>query len=166
MVSLGIDPTATPVQHGGNSGLYGIVDQMVWRRGETNIKLFTRGGFVPSDCNLISYYIDAGAGLAGLLPGRADDVLTFGFAYSKISEDAAAADQDAFAFNGPPSPIRKYELVFELNYALQIAPWWTLQPDLQYIVHPGGNVLDPNDPTGAATVKNAFVAGIRSTIKF
>ncbi len=49
---------------------------------------------------------------------------------------------------------------------MQLAPWWTLQPDLQYIVHPGGNVPDPNDPTNATVVKNAFIAGVRSTIKF
>jgi porin len=45
-----------------------------------------------------------------------------------------------------------------------VAPWWVVQPDLQYIVHPGGNVADPNDPN--STIQNAFIAGIRSTIKF
>jgi carbohydrate-selective porin OprB len=38
-----------------------------------------------------------------------------------------------------------------------------VQPDLQYIVHPGGNVPDPASPN--STVGNAFVADIRSTIK-
>jgi porin len=55
-------------------------------------------------------------------------------------------------------------VVFEMTYAAQIAPWWIVQPDLQYIVHPGGNVPNPNDPTVA--IGNAFIAGIRSTIKF
>jgi hypothetical protein len=31
-------------------------------------------------------------------------------------------------------------------------------------VHPGGNVPDPNNPN--MTVRNAVVAGVRSTIKF
>ena len=47
---------------------------------------------------------------------------------------------------------------------MQIAPWWTLQPDLQYIVHPGGNVRTRS--IRQRTVENAFIAGIRSTIKF
>jgi porin len=47
----------------------------------------------------------------------------------------------------------------------RVAPWWVLQPDLQYIAHPGGNGADPNDPIGAA-IKSVFIAGIRSTIKF
>jgi hypothetical protein len=31
--------------------------------------------------------------------------------------------------------------------------------------NPGGNVANTNDPNGAA-IKNAFVAGLRSTVKF
>jgi len=54
--------------------------------------------------------------------------------------------------------------VFEATYAAQIAPWWIVQPDVQYIVHPGGNVPDPNNPN--AVIGNAFIAGIRNTIKF
>jgi porin len=54
--------------------------------------------------------------------------------------------------------------VYELSYIIQLAPWWTLQPDLQYIVHPGGNVPDPNNP--ADTVHNAVVVGARTTINF
>jgi porin len=91
-------------------------------------------------------------------------MLTFGVSYAKISRDAAALDQDKLALNGPPYPIRNEEVLFELSYQAQIAPWWTVQPDLQYIVHPGGNVPDPASPN--STVGNAFVAGIRSTVKF
>jgi porin len=163
-VSLGVDPAADPVQHRGDWGIYGVADQMVWRAGERSLNLFLRGGLAPADRNLVSYYVDGGAGFTGLLPGRANDVLTFGVAYAKISPDAAAADRDAFAAM-PPYPIRDYELVFELSYTAQIAPWWTVQPDLQFIVHPGGNASDPDDLSGAP-VANAFVAGIRSTIKF
>ena len=155
-------PPPNPLNHPGNWGIYGVADQAIWAMGKRSVNLFMRGGFVPSDRNTVSYYLDGGVGLKGLLPGREDDVLTFGAVYEKISPDLAALDRDF----GPPTPVRNYEAVFELDYAMQIAPWWTLQPDLQYIVHPGGNVLDPKDPAGTATVKNAFIAGIRSTIKF
>ena len=163
-VSLAVDSTATAIQHKGNWGVYGVADQMVWRGAETSLNLFLRGGVSPSDRNLISYYVDGGAGVKGLLPGRADDVLTFGVAYAKVSRDAAALDQDALAANGPPQAIRDHEVVFELSYAMQIAPWWIVQPDLQYIVHPGGNVANPNNAN--VTIADAFVAGVRSTIKF
>ncbi|HEV2628027.1 MAG TPA: carbohydrate porin [Pseudolabrys sp.] len=158
-VSLGVDSNATPLTHKGNSGIYGVADQMVWRGKESSLNFFLRGGFAPSDRNLVSYYVDAGAGLKGPLPGRPDDTLTFGVAYAKISKDIAAVDQDTV----PAVVVRDYEAVFELNYALQVAPWWTVQPDLQYIVHPNDG-QNPNDPT--QRLGNAFLAGIRSTIKF
>jgi len=163
-VSLGVDTTATPIQHHGNWGVYGVVDQMVWRGGDCSLNLFVRAGAAPSDRNLLSFYIDGGAAFTGLVPGLPNDVLTFGVAYAKISSDAAAADQDAALF-APPYPVRDHEVVFELSYAMRIAPWWTMQPDLQVIVHPGGNVPDPNDPH-AAPAKDTVIAGIRSTIKF
>jgi porin len=165
VVSLADPTVAGPLNHRGNWGIYGVADQTVWSAGKRSVNLFVRGSLSPSDRDLISYYVDGGTGFKGLFAGRDDDVLTFGLAYAKISRDAAAFDQDTLAANGPPFPIRDYELLFEIDYAMQIAPWWTLQPDLQYIVHPGGNVADPNDPAGAA-VKNAFIAGVRSTIKF
>jgi porin len=164
VVSLADPAAAGPLNHADNWGIYGVADQMVWRGANSSLNLFLRAGASPSDRNLLSFYIDGGAGLKGPLPGRADDVLTFGFAYAKISPDAAALDRDMLAFAGPPFPIRDYEMVLELSYKAQLAPWWIVQPDLQWIVHPGGNVSGPNNP--AVTVANAFVVGIRSTIKF
>ena len=164
VVSLANPAVVGPLNHAGNWGIYGLADQMVWRSDKASLNLFARAVLSPSDRNLISYYADGGAGFKGLLPGRADDVLTFGVSYAKISKDAAALDQDTLALNGPPYPIRNEEVLFELSYQAQIAPWWIVQPDLQFIVHPGGNVPDPNNPN--VTVGNALVAGVRSTVKF
>lgn len=146
------------LDHEGNWGFYGLVDQMIARGAESSTSVFLRGGMSPSDRNLISWYVDGGVGFKGLVPGRADDVLTFGVAYASISKDAAGFDQDNLA------PIRSAETVFELSYTAQIAPWWSIQPDLQYIVRPSGGVPDPNDPN--STVGNAFVTGVRTTITF
>jgi porin len=137
---------------------------MLWRGGEKAISVFVRSGASPSDRNLLSWYIDGGIGFKGLVRGRGDDVLTLGAAYAKISDDASNLDRDTLAFNGPPYPIRNHEFVLEASYIAQITPWWTLQPDIQYIVHPGGRVPDPSNPN--ATVKNAFLAGLRTTVKF
>jgi porin len=159
------DPTvAGPLNHNGNWGIYGAIDQTIWHEQERRVSLFVRGSVSPSDRNLISYYVDGGAGFKGLLPARPDDVLTFGVAYAKISSDAVAADQDALAVNGPPQPIRDHEIVFEVTYTLQVVPWWVIQPDFQYIIHPGGNVANPDNPN--VTVGNAVIAGLRSTFTF
>jgi porin len=152
-----------PLFHRGNWGVYGVVDQMVWRGPASSLTLFVRGGGSPSDRNLVSYYVDGGAGLKGPLLGRPDDTLTFGVAYVKISRDAVALDQDMLTISGAPFAVRDKEVVFELSYAAQIAPWWILQPDIQYIVHPNGG-QNPDDPT--LPLDHGFFAGLRSTIKF
>jgi porin len=44
-------------------------------------------------------------------------------------------------------------------------PGWTIQPDFQYIFHPGRHIANPFDPTGAA-IPNAAVVGVRTTINY
>ncbi len=44
------------------------------------------------------------------------------------------------------------------------APWWTMQADIQQILHPGGNVPDPLNPT--QPIQNAFAVAWRNSIKF
>lgn len=156
-VSLGNDQSASPLTHSGNGGIYAVADQTVWRGKEQSLSMFLRGGFAPSDRNLVSFYVDGGAALKGPFTDRSDDVLSFAVAYAKISPNAAAADQDAAAV------VRDYETVLELDYSAQIAPWWTVQPDIQYIIHPNGG-QNPADPT--QRIGNAFVTGLRSTVKF
>lgn len=152
------------IQHRGNTGFYGVADQMIWRAGDRSINVFLRAGVAPGDRNLLSAYVDGGVGIKGLFEGRGEDVLTFGVAHGKIGANASGLDRDTLAFNGPPWPIRDYETVFELSYVAKITPWWSIQPDLQYIVHPGGRVPHPLDP--ARAIGNAFIAGVRTTINF
>ncbi|MEJ2376334.1 MAG: carbohydrate porin [Pseudolabrys sp.] len=152
-----------PLYHRGNSGIYAVADQMVWRGGDSSLNVFVRGGLSPADRNLVSYYVDGGFGLKGPLPGRPNDRLTFGVAYAKISRDAVALDRDNLAIGGPPYAVRSAETVFEASYLAQLAPWWTVQPDVQYILHPSGG-QDPDDPT--QTLGHVFIAGVRSVITF
>lgn len=70
------------------------------------------------------------------------------------------------AITGTPTPIRDYEAVIELSYRIQLARDWSMQPDLQYIVHPGGNVANPYVPGGVTPIPNAFVLGWRRQLKF
>jgi porin len=147
-----------PISHSSNWGVYGVADQMIWRAANSSLNVFARAGATPPDRNLVSFYVDGGVGIKGPFAGRPDDVLTFGAAYLKISPDAAAADRDA----GLPV-VRSEEIVFELSYQAQLAPWWIIQPDVQYIVQPGGHAAGPNP---AVAIKNAAVIGVRSTIKF
>jgi porin len=162
--SLAATPTPDPLNHRGNWGMYGVIDQMLWRDNLRSASVFLRGGFSPSDRNIVAWYVDGGIGFNGLIPSRPNDTLTFGVGHSRISDDAADLDRDVRFLSGAPFPIRTAETVFELSYIAQLAPWLAFQPDIQYIVKPGGNSPAPGNPTGA--VGNAFLIGARLTIDF
>jgi porin len=145
-----------------NYGVYGIIDQLIWRlpgsEDRNGVALFGRVIGAPSDRNLVAFYADGGVTFSGMIPGRPDDALAIGFAYTGIFNEVRAYDSDL----GEPVA-RNYEALLEICYTAQLASGWTLQPDFQYIWQPGGNV--PND-AGTAAVANAAVVGLRTTIGF
>ena len=159
------DPAVVDVDtQDGNWGAYGVVDQTIWRGDETSFSLFLRGGFSPSNRNLVSWYVDAGFGIKGAFPGRGEDTLTFGIAHTTMSGNLADLDRDVAFISGAPYPVRSGETVFELSYAMQLAPWWRVQPDVQYIVRPGGASPHPDDET--RRMGDALLVGMRSEIAF
>jgi porin len=165
-VSLASPASVFPLMRQGNWGIYAVADQMVWRaaKGPQNVNLFMRAGVSPSDRNLVEAYMDGGVGFKAPLPGRDDDILTFGFALSQVSAEAVALDRETQIFTGSFFPVRDREVVLELDYTLQLAPWWTLQADLQEIFHPGGNAPSPLNPP--QPIPDAFIIGGRTFIKF
>jgi porin len=151
----------------GSSAIYGIVDQQIYRQPgggpDTGIMVFSRVAASSPDRNPAEFYLDGGIVFAGMLPQRPDDKLGATFIYTRLSRDAAALDRDTIFFTGMPQPIRDYEMTVSLAYQAQIMPGWTVQPEFQYIIHPNGNVVDPDAGTA---LKNAAVFALRSTIKY
>ncbi len=143
-----------PLDH--NWGLYGIIDQLVWRvpgsEEAKGVGVFARFIGAPEDRNLIDFYFDGGLTFSGMIPHRPGDTFAIGFAYTNISDDVSAFDVD---FGEPVA--RNYEALIEICYTYQINPGWSLQPNFQYIFQPGGNV---------AGVEDATVLGARTTISF
>lgn len=154
----------------GDSGIYGIFDQQLYRPkggdAESGITVFSRISAAPTDRNLVDFYADGGIVFAGMVPGRPADKFGGSVIYMHMSDQARALDLDTIANTGQPRPLRDYELAFELTYQAEIVPGWSVQPVLQYIVHPGGHVPDPSDPTGASAIPNAVVFGARTTIRY
>ena len=156
------DQLTGALDRSGDWGVYAIADQAVWRRPgseDQGVSLFLRMGGAPSNRNLIAWYVDAGIGFKAPFPARPDDVLTIGAAYGRIGSAAAGADRLA----GPPTPVRDNEAVIEVSYIASVLPGWTVQPDLQYVIHTGGNVANP---TGSGTIGNAVVLGVRTALAF
>jgi porin len=161
------DPASTgiPLDHTGDWGVYGVMDATLYQTDAgNNLSGFVRiGAGTPGDRNLVSFYTDAGLTYGGLIPGRDDDTAGIGVAFARFGNNARGLDQDTQFFTGNPAfPIRSEEVVLELTYQAQLAPWLTLQPDLQYIINPDGGVLNPD----GLRRHDAVVLGLRSTITF
>jgi porin len=126
-----------PRNHGQNYGGYLSLEHAAGAKaGEPGaVALHVRTGFAPADRNALGWVIDAGARWQGPLPGRPQDYFAVGFAHAEHSGDFSRAAREA----DPTSPAPDFEQVIELAYGIQFTEKFTLQPDLQYIRHPGGS---------------------------
>jgi porin len=120
------------------------------------LRVFGRAGFAPEDRNLVDFYAETGLNYRGLLPGRGQDVAGVGFTYTSLSNDLRQEARDANRFQGTHQPLLDYEAILEITYEANLAPWLQVQPDLQYIIHPGGSPR--ND--------DALILGLRTVITF
>ena len=124
--------TGVAALHRGNYGVYGIVDQQLYRPkggdAASGISVYTRGSVSPSDRNLVDAYIDGGIVFAGLVPKRPDDKFGAAIIYSRFSNSVHAFDRDQANFGALATSPRDYEANLELTYVAQVVPGWTLQP--------------------------------------
>jgi porin len=100
------------------------------------------------------------------MDARPDDLFGVGIGYTQISQSARGLDRDTAFFGNPLLPVRSYEALVEVTYIAKMAPGWSLQPDLQIIRQPGGNIPDPRDPTGLLPLRSSLVLGLRSLLRF
>ena len=132
----------------GDPCFYLLFDQMVYRLGAPGsgrgLTPFVSFVFQPTNRNLFPFFFDGGFVFRGPFASRPKDAIDLGIAYGKYSKDKAEADQQQG--NEP----QNFETVIELNYWAQINPWFTIVPDLQYIIHPKGR-----------DIPNAFVIGVQ-----
>jgi porin len=168
-VSLASPLGSGPAQLNSDYGVYAVFQQMLYsfegpHQSERNIGMFVRTSASPEDeRNLVDFYADTGVAVSGAIKSRPDDKFGIAFAYSHISSAARALDQD-YALYGMPRPLRDYEANITAAYVAEIRKGWTVWPTLQYVIHPGGGYVLDNGL--AEAVKNAFVVGVRTVVKF
>jgi porin len=137
-----------PQMHSGNGGFYLLLDQMIYRDGGTG----SPRGLTPfvsllvapsSSVNTMPFFANGGLVYRGLFASRPHDTAAFGVAYGAFSSQLARSQRDARSA-GSGAGIQKYEVALELTYIVQATRWLQVQPDLQYIVNPGGTGKIPN----------------------
>ena len=150
----------------GNFSVYGVFDQVVWRPDPDAAKtvgVFARIMGAPGDRNLANFSVNGGVVMKAPFAGRETDSVGLGFGFAKISPSATSDDRDRLAINGI-SPVRGSETFLEATYQYQVAPWWTLQPDFQYVFTPAGGISNPLQP--GKRVGNSATFGLRTNIVF
>lgn len=134
-----------------NFGAYAGFEQMVYKENKNDEKdmqgliVFAQTGISPSNRNDMSRYVGGGLHYKGLIPKRDNDLA--GIAVASGTFAPRLENMGADSRNGS-------ETSLEVFYRAQITPWFYLQPDVQFIMNPGG------------AYDNSVAIGIRSVITF
>ena len=134
-----------PTTHSGNYGVYFLADQMLYQElvkedpANQGLTGFFRVGWAPEDRNLASLGIDGGLMYKGLIPTRDWDTFGVAASYMEISDDISKGQRLVNSFAPGTFSVADYEFVVETSYRAQLTAWWTLQPDFQWVKHPGGS---------------------------
>ncbi len=146
--AAGLNPN--PAQHTGNYGAYLVAEQQLWlAHGKADPAQRGLVGFArvlggPPDRGLIDLQFDAGLVARGPLPSRGWDTLALAASYLQFSRGIRHAQQELDELApGSVVPV-DYEGVVELSYKAQLTAWWTLQPSVQHVFHPGGSAALPD----------------------
>lgn len=136
-----------PLEHTtGNTLFYIATQQMIFQPDGADAKQgLTMWGvysYAPSQAlSLFTQFMGAGLSYHGFFPSRPADVTAIGATKGWFSND---------------QPGLSFEAVLEVTHAVQINPSFTIQPDLQYIVRPGGG----------GAIPNAWVFGVMAILQF
>ena len=158
--------------NGNNAGLTGLSratvdgrwgawlqgEQMIYREpGTANRGLTIFGTLAMGDPRTALYTFTGAVGM--VQKGIADrDSDYIGVAVGRVhTNDNSVFFQESLNVVKPGSvKVVTDETIYEIDYGVQVTPWFLLRPDLQYIQRPGG--------TGA--IPNAFVLGLTATVDF
>lgn len=126
----------------GTRGYYGTIDQELTRNQGGVLAAFAQVGVADKAVAPVDLHLGIGIGQLGLGEGREDDGYGLYASYAHFSADAGFGESA--------------ETALELYYSWTITSGVTLQPDLAYIVNPGG---DPD-------VDDALVFTLRCVLGF
>ena len=129
----------------GTAGWYVLADQMVYREGGAQgLTPFVSIVVAPNaSINAVPLFVNGGLVYRGAIPRRDNDVAAFGVVYGQFSRDLRQGQRLARQ-TGIPATIQDDEMVLEWTYVAQVARWLAVQPNVQYVIKPGGSGATPN----------------------
>lgn len=143
-----IDGVGDPLMRKGNRGFYVLAERTLHRgtrNPDSHADGFIRYGRANADFNQFSSYFQTGLVFSGMVAGRSED--QFAVSYSI----ARTGDKHRLAASIAGAEATSHESVWEATYRAHVAPWLSVQPNIQYVINPGAD----------AQIKNAMVLGIR-----
>jgi porin len=134
-------PDPAGIRSSGNYLIYGMASQAVFRTDAgSNRGLDATAGFdySPGDVSRENVQVTAGGRFNAPFASRQNDRVGVALVYSKISDSFS---NFGALLGGAPLGSEK---AVELNYSLQVTPFWYVQPVFQYYVDVGANGALPN----------------------
>jgi porin len=135
----------------GNYGFYGLFDQVLIRFGQPGEEVLR--GIGATACvqaapdqskSQLPFFFTAGILARGIFPQRPRDVAGFGIVYGHFSHDLRNAQRFAQRLD-PSIGVQQKETALEWTYLFRFRNGaYFVQPDLQYIIRPGGTGQIPN----------------------
>jgi len=123
-------------------GFYVHGDQMVFQEtpgSDQGLTVFVASGYYPqTEISIVPVQVNVGLNYLGLFPGRDRDHTMLHFIYGALSRDYARARRK------PGGHLADSEKVIEVAHRFQLTRWSYFQPDLQYVIDPGGTGDIPN----------------------
>lgn len=140
-----------PSIHEGNYGFYGLFDQVLWKFSDRDEEIMRGmgvvGSFLVSPDQSISqmpYFFNAGVAARGIWRDRPRDIAAFGVVFGEFSSDLRAGQRAAQALD-PTVGVQRNETVMEWTYIFRFRNGaFFIQPDVQYILKPGGTGQTPD----------------------
>jgi porin len=129
-----VDNKGRPLQHEGSSGAYVLIDQTLFRspaNPKARLSGFLQYGVGDGRINQFESYAAAGLTASGFMTSRPDD--TFGIALTSARNGSHYID----SLDIQTIPTTSTETSIEATYLLQVNPRLAIQPDIQYVIHPG-----------------------------
>jgi porin len=123
-------------------GFYAHADQMIYHEvpgSDQGLVLFVASAYYPQkEISIVPFQVNLGFNYKGLFANRHADHTVLHFIYGDISGDYARATRRR------GGALADSEKVIEFAHRFQLTNWSYFQPDIQYVIDPGGtgDILD------------------------